>query len=349
MRLKLKDKIFTIYIKMAYGFYLRKKRTKYTRKAKAAPTKMSAVYKYGNPKAIKRNYFGKGSFAKKVNAVIARNVENKYTASVTYKSEVASINRNRDSQGQMTTSGQYYVWAPGNGVNGMFNISQGTSIQQRIGNKIKLKRWIIKGMIQPNDTFAQAPAVPLTPPPGQGAGTSTGIGQNSFVGYVTLYFGRRMDNLTPVGNDLNKFFQNGATDITPISNLQETLYPINKDLYKVYFRRRFKVGTGSGFSGGGSTLVYDPAPTAPGANGFGLTKSFGFDVCKYIAKNKVITFDESDTTPQYDNIENLCIWAHFVPCAGNYEVVDPGQAPSTSQNKTFYVINALSYAEYEDA
>jgi len=320
---------------------------KYTpRKSPRTATPRATPRKY-TPRRNYRKKMPMVSFAKRVNAIIAKNVENKYTASVTYKSEVASIQRNRDSQGAMTTTGLYFVWAPGNGVNGMFNIAQGTNIQQRIGNKIKLKRWIIKGMIQPNDTFDQAPASP--PPSPTPGGITTGIGQNSFVGYVTIYFGRRMDNLQPVGNDLNKFFRNGATDITPISNLQETLYPINKDLYKVYFRRRFKVGVGSGFSGSGSALAYDPSSQAPGANGFGLTKSFGFDVCKYIAKNKVISFDESDVTPQYDNIENLCMWAHFVPCAGNYEVIDPGVAPSTSNNKTFYVINALSYAEYEDA
>jgi hypothetical protein len=325
---------------MPYGFYLRKNRRKF-RKVKVQPkSPVVATYTYPKKYIIKK----KTSFAKRVNQVIARNVENKYTASVTYKADVGTLTRNLANISPPTYTDTYsaFVWAPGNGVNGMFNIAQGTNIQQRIGNKIKLKRWIIKGMIQPNDTFNDLPANPT------GGGQQNGISPNSFCGYVTIYFGRRMDNLAPVGNDLNKFYQNGATDITPLGKLEEGLYPINKDLYKVYFRRRFKVGTGSGFSGGGSTLVYDPAPTAPGANGFGLTKSFGFDVCKYIAKNKIISFDESDTTPQYDNIENLCIWATFVPCAGNLAGINPTSG-TTTKNNTFYIINAMSYAEYEDA
>lgn len=287
----------------------------------------------------------KTTFTAKVQKIIASNVENKYTASVSYKADVGQLRRHANLNSNppiYTDTCTWFVWAPGNGVNGMFNIPQGASQQARIGNRIKLKRWIIKGMIQPNPAFPDTPANPQV-------NNSVGISPNAYCGYVDVYFGRRMDNLTPVGNDIAKFYQNGSTDITPLGRLQETLYPINKDLYKVYFRRRFKVGTGSGFSGGGSTLVYDPAPTASGANGFGLTKSFGFDVCKYIAKNKLIVYDESDTTPQYDNIENLCIWATFHPAAGDLAAVNPTIDNQATLNNTFYQINAMSYAEYEDA
>lgn len=133
-----------------------------------------------------------------------------------------------------------------------------------------------------------------------------------------------------------------------MGKLEETLYNVNHDLYKIYYRRRFKVGAGSGFSGSGSTLTYDPSPTTAGANGFGLTKSFGFDVTKYVCKNRVITYDEIVTQPQDADVENLCLWAVFHPSAGDLAAINPQNGTSTI-NKTFYQINAMSYAEYEDA
>lgn len=330
---------------MPYGRYGRRTRM-VAIKGKTTPRK----YK---PNRKKYSKAPKTTFTQKVQKIIASNIENKYTSSVDYRADVSTVTRTRDATGAFLTSAAHYVWAPGSSLSaGMFNIAQGTNIQQRIGNKIKIKRWIIKGMIQPNPDFEQAPAVPSTAPPPAPGGTATGISQNSFCGYIDLYFGRRMDNLQPVGNDLNKFYQNGALDITPVGNLQELLYPVNKDLYKVYFHKRFKVGAGNGFSGSGPTLAYDPQPLVPGANGFGLTKSFGFDVCKYICKNKVLSFDESDTTPQNDSIENVCIWAIFHPAAGNMAYVEPlitTSAPSATVNKSFYQISAVSYAEYEDA
>lgn len=328
---------------MAYGFYPR-------RRFRTVAVKSPRTAKKSNtPRRKNNSKKSKVSFAKKVNQVIARNVENKYTQSLTYRADITTITNSSQQYNPpiYIKTGSYFVWAPGNGVNGMFNIPQGTNIQSRIGNKIKLKRWIIKGMVQPNPTYDDAPANPNS------TGIQTGISPNSLCGYVDIYFGRRMDNLQPVGNDLNKFYQNGATDITPTGLLQETLYPINKDLYKIYYHKRFKVGVGNGFSGSGATLNYDAQPLVPGANGFGLTKSFGFDVCKYICKNKVISFDESDTSPQYDNLENLCIWATFHPASGDFGVVSYSGTPTSNQyvsvNKSFYQINAMSYAEYEDA
>ena len=294
------------------------------------------------------------TFAKRVQAIVSKNLENKYTASVDYRGDISTLTRVYTGGTVYNNTFASFVWAPGNGANGMFNIPQGNTIQSRIGNKIKLKRWIIKGMIQPNPTYDDVPAPFPNPPVSQPPApyTATGISPNSLCGFVDIYFGRRMDNLQPVGNDLNKFYRNGATDITPAGNLQETLYPINKDLYKVYYHKRFKVGVGNGFSGSGPTLTYDAQPLVPGANGFGLTKSFGFDVCKYIAKNKVISFDESEVTPQYDNIENLCLWAIFHPSSGDFAysmASPPGYNPYTSINKSFYQLNVMSYAEYEDA
>lgn len=293
----------------------------------------------------RKNYSKKApmaTFAKRVQSIISRNIENKYTSTATYRADVSTLTRTCTvvSPVAYTDALANYVWAPGNGVTGMFAISQGTNIQQRIGNKIKLKRWVIKGLIQPNPTFDDVP--PLVGFPG--------ICTNSFCGYVDLYFGRRMDNQQPVGNDLNKFYQNGSLDITPQGKAEENLYRMNKDLYKVYWHRKFKMGTGVGFTGSGPSLNYDAQPTVPGANGYTLTKSFGFDITKYVLKNKVICYDESEVVPQNADMDNLSLWAIYHPAAGDFAGVSNfSGVGQTSVNKSFYQISALSYAEYEDA
>jgi len=334
---------------MAYGFYLRKKRSKYTRKAKAPATKMSAIYKYGNPKAIKRNYYSKGSFAKRVNSVIARNVENKHTATFTYKAPVGTIvhtltnpNTNPFTYTKVMSS---FVWAPGTA--GIWNLVQGTSVQDRIGNKIKIKRWVIKGLIQPNDALDMTPPGTIVAP----ALSTTGFSQNSQVGYVDLYFGRLVANNTTIPVQLTNFYQSGSTDLTPTGSTQEQLYRVNNDLYKVYYHKRFKMGTGQSFFGTGQSLAYMPSGTGAQSNDFNMTRSFGFDITKYVLKNKSLKYDELVSTPQDINIENLCLWSVWHPATGDFATITPNSnvLGNNTINKSFYNINAMSYGEYEDA
>jgi hypothetical protein len=292
--------------------------------------KPSSARKY-TPRRKVYNKKPKVSFAKKVNQIIARNIENKITGTLTSIAPISTyvITGVVAPTPSVVNGYELNTFTP----NSIFNMAQGTGMGARIGNKIKLKRWVIKGLIQPNKNFN---AVAATPP--SSGGQTTGISQNSFCGYVDIYFGRYANNVSPVINQpsigMTNFYQNGAVDITPVGSSQEQLYNVNKDLYKIYYHKRIKVGTGSGFVGPTSgPLTYEPTAVAPGANGFGLTKSFGFDVCKFVCKNRILKYDELIQTPQDSDIENLTLWTIFHPAAGDMNGSAPvGTTTSVSHN-----------------
>lgn len=298
----------------------------------------------------RKNYSKKPkvSFTAKVQKIIASNVENKITSTLVSLAPVSKLIQYSPVDPVFTTPQIYQLntFSP----NSIFNIPQGTGMGARVGNKIKLKRWIIKGLIQPNKNFDQTAATgPST------TVTTSGIAQNTLAGYVDIYFGRYNNNIAPVTSTLGmtNFYQSGAIDITPLGTSQEQLYNVNKDLYHIYYHKRIKVGVGTGFLGPSSgPLVYEPVPSVPGANGFGLTKSFGFDVCKFICKNRVIKYDEIVQTPQDNDIENLTLWTIFHPAAGDVKTTAVTAVPpagANTINSTFYDLNVMSYAEYEDA
>lgn len=258
------------------------------------------------------------SFAKKVNAIIARNVENKFTATITYNDAVARTS--------VDSSYTFFNWTPGANATGskLFNLGSNTGQNARIANAIKLKRWIIKGIIQP-------------------VVSNTTIMTNSYVGYVDIYFGKLMKNSAPPANTLIHLYQNGNTALTPTCLSTDMLNPLNKDNYKVYYHRRFKMGAASDYN----TYDQDNHPGHPANNDFKLSQTFGFDVCKYILKNKHVKYDDQPVnfptpTDPPNNIDmlNLTIWATFTP--------QTGQATGAS-SKTLYNIDCLTYAEYEDA
>jgi hypothetical protein len=120
------------------------------------------------------------------------------------------------------------------------------------------------------------------------------------------------------------------------------LNPLNKDYYKVYYHRRFKMGAASDRK----TYDNDAAENQHAANNdFKLSQTFGFDVCKYILKNKHLKYnDYSETTsifpPDNGDVLNLTLWATYTP--------QTGQSTGAS-SKTLYNIDCLTYAEYEDA
>jgi len=256
------------------------------------------------------------SFAKRVNAIIARNVENKFTSNSSYQAPIHNITTT-GTPPNLTANHTFFNWTAGMTI---FDISQGVNVQQRIGNTIKVKKWIIKGLIQP---------------------ANNGL-LNTQMGYVDLYFGRLQQNITQIPNTLFNFYQNGATDITPTGNGQEQLFRINRDVYKIYYHKRFKLGVNNNdpTTGGNVNTQF----VNPQANDYKTSATFGFDVCKYICKNKVLRYDEFQTTPQDADVMNLTMWAVFHPTIGNVAV--PTTATTAS---SIYEINACSFAEFEDA
>ena len=298
---------------MGYGFYLKKNRRKFRKVKVQSKTPVVATYKYPKKYVIRK----KATFAQKVNQIISRNVENKFTSTLTYNDAVART----DAASAYT----FFNWSPGADATGskLFNLDNGTYQNQRVGNTIKLKRWIIKGIIQPVITE-----------------TTTML--NSYVGYVDVYFGKLMKNTAPPANTLTKLYQNGITATTPTCLSTDMLNPLNRDNYKVYYHKRFKMGAASDNDSYSSTP--STASAHPANNDFKLSRTFGFDVCKYILKNRHVKFPDGNIAPAPapDNADilNLTIWATFTP--------QTGQATGAS-SKTLYNIDCLTYAEYEDA
>jgi len=251
------------------------------------------------------------SFANKVNQLISRQIENKRT--ITYSSYLPVCTMNANSSVKM-----WYLQKDWNTK--LFLLAQGTTQATRTGNQIKLKRWIIKGQITPKDTNA--------PNPGTDSLT------NTYAGYVDLYFGRKMDN-NELSPSLLELLQDGTTSSEPKGTQAQIFQSINKDSYKIYFHKRFKVGIANSFG----------ATVAPN-NDFHLVKSFGFDVGKYILKNAVIKYNDSDNDPNNFMLRQLALFAYFTPCIGDMPLTNTNLNANLS---TYYNVSINSYAEYEDA
>lgn len=243
---------------------------------------------------------------------IARNIENKQTISA---QAIAPL-----CVGQIGTSFNptWYVLSGWQG--NVWSLSQGDQQGQRVGNKIKMKRWIIKGQIQPHEG-------------GQSYSEASYL-KGSYQGYATIYFGRRVDTGN-VDAPLTKFLESGNSAVNPLGSSTEMMLPVNKDLYKVYYRKTFKLGAAWGGSAG-----TEQSPN----NDFNLVRTFGFDVCKLILKNRILKFNDTDVATSDRDLSRLALWAVWRPAIGS--LANPN--PLVLCNH-FYDINITSYGEYEDA
>jgi len=249
----------------------------------------------------------KTTFAQRVNQIIAGNVENKKT--VTYNNSLAVCRIDQ------TTTPEWYLQKDWNVK--LFTISQGVSVQQRIGNQLKLKRWVIKGQIAPTTNNQTITCL-----------------NNTLCGHVDVYFGRLLNN-EEISNTLTNFLDSGSSSTNPTGKQDQIFRPVNKDEYKIYWHKRFKMSPSQNqITPAGNNSVLSN-------NGFSLIRTFGFDVCQYICKNAIIKYNDSDNDPNNDMIRRLALWATWTPAIG-----DMG---TNGVNNHFYNINLCAYAEYEDA
>ena len=206
-----------------------------------------------------------------------------------------------------------------------FNLSQGVDQGQRVGNTIRLKRWVIKGFVTPTNALpAQTNNTPFDPA--------------SFQGQVRLMLVRKRNN-APLDPALSQLLQNGNSAVNPLGTQFDKLYPINKDQYKVFWERIFKVGP-AGANPTAAGLQYYPFQAN---NDFKMTESFGLDVTQYIGKDAKITYNDGTTQsvlPGYMN--NLTMIAYWSPFTANC-------TQSTVNYLSWYKISMVSYFEYEDA
>lgn len=247
-----------------------------------------------------------------VKTEIAKNVENKCTATISKNGPVCTM------MAGVPTTYKFYTFTPGQFA--LWAIAQGGAQDQRVGNSIKLKRWIIKGII----------------------GIKDGTLPSSAAGYVDVYFGKYKKNIAAVDSSLNYLYQSGSTAITPSLLSTDTLCAINQDLYKVYYRKRFKIGV-SVANPVGSPPAGPAYPQAASNNDMAISQTFGFDVCKYICKDRKITFSDNQLTPQDADLSFLTVWATYTPYNGQCTPIN------TDPADTLCYMTVLTYAEYEDA
>jgi len=289
---------------MAYGRYFRKQRM-----VAVKPTTKKSY----TPRRKIYNKKPKVSFAQKVNQIISKNVENKRTLSYPSQDYICT-----------TTNTGVLNWYLLNNWNvKLFTISQGTTVQSRIGNQIKLKRWVIRGQIAPSSNS-------LLP---SGGNTLP----SSLCGTVDIYFGRLLNN-NEISNTLTGLYENGSSSADPAGTQSQIFRTVNKDEYKIYYKKSFKMSPAN------QTTVAVISTSTLVNNDFSLTRTFGFDVCKFILKNAVIKYNDTDNDPNNDMIRRLALFATFTPAIGDLE-----KGGIYTNYNSFYKINLQAYAEYEDA
>lgn len=264
-------------------------------------------------KTVDKNMSKVNHLRKLVKMEIAKNVENKITGNQQASNSVVLCPTS--NTGTITSIGDlsYFVFNPVDA--GVLNVPQGTDVQSRIGNQIKLKRYVIKGSVYWDPTLDAS---------------------NNFIninqGYVDLYVGRLLNNEF-IDTHLTDLYNNGSTALFPTMQILDRTLSINKDQYKTYWHKRFKIGQ--------SSANYNN-------NDYKLNVEFGLDVCRYVCKNKIIKYDDVDATPNDSLLSSITLFA-----VGTYPNADfnPGTGGYNPDSFAYFPvrIQCTSYCEYEDA
>lgn len=280
-RLNQKNKIYSNFRNMyAKKTNVRRKYIKRAKTTKKAPTKKSISL------PIKRY----------VKATIARQAEEKIVQYENTQTPVVEIS---------SSTASYYV----ENLSTPFQISQGTSQAERIGNEIVLKSFVLRGYFLP----VLAGSAP------------------SFDGcLLKLYIGYRKDYsvITP---SLTNLYQSGASSAAPQGTIYDMITPVNNDTYKIIYQRTFKLSP--------SNAATTPIVALPN-NDFSLVRTFAVDLCKHGLKNRKIKYNDVATPPFDALINNLYMW-----CVATR---NDGQAITTNNGPSLYNINFTSTIKFTD-
>lgn len=150
-------------------------------------------------------------------------------------------------------------------------IFQGTGQGDRIGNKIKIKKVVLKGTMHPlpYNATTNAAVVPVQ---------------------VKFWFFYDRENPTSVPNPTSDFFQFGNTVSSMQNDLVDLWAPINKDKYTVLMTRTFKLGFAQ-FTTTGTVVSNSGTPN----NDFKMNANFSFDLTKYMPTH--YTYRDNNSNP----------------------------------------------------
>lgn len=196
-----------------------------------------------------------------------------------------------------------------------FEIPQGVEQDQRIGNEITMKSWVIKVAITPTL-------------PGEGINFIT-----SPQLYVNFYVGYRKD-YAQFTNPITGFFQNGNSSQSPSGEIFDRISFINKDVYTIVYKRQFKLGL--------SAPMTEYTLQGLANNDFSLTALFKFDMCEHGFKNHKLKYNDSALAPQDAKLAALTMFTIITNANGeNIQNLTPGFST--------YDISISSQFKYEDA
>jgi len=266
------------------------------------------------PKRVYRKRAPKVSFAKRVNQIVSRNVENKTTNAYSVDGYILQW-----------VTGSVKIWYHMPIAANCFTMGQGTGENTRIGNQIKVKRWVLKGTVHPSQDANPSP-------------TTTQYLRYTYQGYAMVYLIKRTDG-SAIDTELPGLYQNGSSAYAAAGTYLDHMLPINKDKYKVYATRKFKLGPAAPISSSSADkniYLYN--------NDSKLVGDFGFDITRLVGKNAIIKYNDGTTTaqlpPALRGLEVVCVWS---PPFGNVA------AQTLASSTSFYKISCTCHVEYEDA
>jgi len=237
-------------------------------------------------------YKSKSSFAKKVKAVLTRNVE---TKSIQYFQDNVPVSDYQTGA---------YLGGPNTLFTGVLTpdslltpISLGTNSQQRIGNKITLSKVTLRGMINPR-TY-------------QTTNTDESPSNNApspFLFKIWIGYQRNTAYNEPEA-DYPNFFQEGGNSASPSGTLMDTFRKINTDKYVVVATRMYKVGPQSIITSQNTPVVANNQNYSN--NEFKFCQRFSFDVTKYCVK--AVKYNDTNNQP---NTRGLFWWVEAIDPTG---------------------------------
>lgn len=176
---------------------------------------------------------------------------------------------------------------------GFITILQGTGQNNRIGNQVRTRKVILRGVLFPN--IFNATSNP-SPKPME----------------IKFFFGHHKISSTilPQSASFNAFYQNGSGSSTFTNNLLDLLKPINKDTWTVKKTFTYKIGYADANSSTGVNYISN--------NDFKLNRKFSIDLTKYCPK--VLKWNDNATTP---TTNGLFWWIQVVYADGTSTTGSP--------------------------
>lgn len=193
------------------------------------------------------------------------------------------------------------TWGLDNGIyqlhpnQNRIQISLGVQQNQRVGNRVRMKSSYISGIFytqQQNATYNP------TPKPVE----------------VLCMIYRKIGGGNTIDTTMSGFFQNGGGTTTPTGSLIDLTLPVNKDAYKVYYRRVFKIGPADN-TGTGSSIGLQYFAN----NDYKRNQRFFIPLTKYLDKN--IRFNDSN-----NNCQNDVVYMAMIPLMADGTINTAGNA-----------------------